>query len=136
MVRTVLIPIDDSDRSTEALRFAFDAQPDAQFVALHVREPIYGGLLPHQSGGDEAVGDEVEELLDRARGVAEEHGVSLETVTAEGKPSAEIVDYAEDNPVDSIVMGSHGRQGASRVLLGSVAETVTRRSPVPVTVVR
>jgi len=44
--------------------------------------------------------------------------------------------YAEDLDVDHIVMDSHGRSGASRVLLGSVAETVTRRSPVSVTIVR
>jgi nucleotide-binding universal stress UspA family protein len=43
---------------------------------------------------------------------------------------------AEDHDVDGIVMGSHGRSGISRVLLGSVAETAVRRAPCPVTIVR
>jgi nucleotide-binding universal stress UspA family protein len=46
------------------------------------------------------------------------------------------VDYAAEHDIDHIVVGSHGRTGASRILLGSVAETVARRSPVPVTIVR
>ena len=48
----------------------------------------------------------------------------------------EIIGFAEDNDVSHIVIGSHGRTGASRVLLGSVAQTVVRRAPTPVTVVR
>jgi nucleotide-binding universal stress UspA family protein len=47
-----------------------------------------------------------------------------------------IVTYADENDVDHVVLGSHGRKGLTRVLLGSVAEAVVRRSPVPVTVVR
>lgn len=135
MTERILVPIDDSDRSTEAMGFAFDAQPEATFVALHVHEPVYGEGFSWR-GGDEEQEDDVERLFAHAREIADEHGVSLETVTSEGKPSDEIVEYVEGNPIDAIIMGSHGRQGASRVLLGSVAETVTRRSPVPVTVVR
>ena len=44
--------------------------------------------------------------------------------------------YAEENDIDHIVVGSHGRGGVSRMLLGSVAETVARRSSVPVTIIR
>lgn len=134
MAERILVPIDDSDRSTEAMEFAFDGNPDATFVALHVHEPVYGeGFAWRERDDDDA---DVEQLFAHAENLAEKHGVALETVSSEGKPSDEIVEYAEENPVDSIVMGSHGRSGASRVLLGSVAETVTRRSPVPVTVVR
>lgn len=136
MSETILVPIDDSERSTEALEFAFDSHPDATFVALHVHEPVYGEGFAWHETEDEADEDDVERLLARVREFANEHCETLETVTSEGKPSEEIVEYAEGNPVDAIVMGSHGREGASRVLLGSVAETVTRRSPVPVTVVR
>jgi nucleotide-binding universal stress UspA family protein len=53
-----------------------------------------------------------------------------------GDPANEIVAYAEETDVDHIVVGSHGRSGLSRVLLGSTAEKVVRRSPVPVTVVK
>ncbi|WP_122088319.1 universal stress protein [Halalkalicoccus subterraneus] len=135
MVERILVPIDDSDRSTEALEFAVERNPEATFVALHVHEPVYGEGFAWRER-DEKGDDDVERLFERVEGLAEKHGIALETVTSEGKPSDEIVEYAEENPVDAIVMGSHGREGASRVLLGSVAETVTRRSPVPVTVVR
>ncbi|WP_336345342.1 universal stress protein [Halalkalicoccus ordinarius] len=134
MAETILVPVDDSERSTEALEFALENDPDARFVVIHVHEPVYGESLAGQEIETERTG--ADELFEQARGLAEERGVELETVTAEGTPSAAIVEYAENNPVEKIVMGSHGREGASRVLLGSVAENVTRRSPVPVTVVR
>jgi nucleotide-binding universal stress UspA family protein len=75
-------------------------------------------------------------VLDEAEARAEEHGVPVHRETIVGVPSRAIVEWAEENEVDGVVIGSHGREGVSRVLLGSVAETVVRRSPVPVTVVR
>lgn len=134
MAETILVPVDDSERSTEALEFALENDPDARFVVIHVHEPVYGESLAAQETETERTG--AEELFEEARALAEERGVELETVTGEGTPSEAIVEYAENNPVEKIVIGSHGREGASRVLLGSVAENVTRRSPVPVTVVR
>jgi nucleotide-binding universal stress UspA family protein len=137
MTETILVPIDGSERSTEALEFALDDHPDARFVAIHVHEPIYGESYTwREEEGEEPDRQEAEEVFADARSVAEGYGVELETITGEGTPSEAIVEYAEENSVDRIVMGSHGREGASRVLLGSVAENVTRRSPVPVTVVR
>jgi nucleotide-binding universal stress UspA family protein len=53
-----------------------------------------------------------------------------------GKPARAIVEYADDHDIDQIVMGSHGRSGVTRILLGSVAESVVRDSTVPVTVAR
>lgn len=136
MAERILVPIDDSDRSAEALEFAFDRNPKATFVALHVHEPVYGEGFAWHEGKEESRDGDVEELFARVEEIAQRHSRDLETVSSEGKPSEEIVEYAEENPIDAIVMGSHGRSGASRVLLGSVAETVTRRSPVPVTIVR
>jgi nucleotide-binding universal stress UspA family protein len=52
------------------------------------------------------------------------------------RPARAIVDYAEEHDVAHTVVGSHGRTGVTRVLLGSVAENVMRRAPCPVTVVR
>jgi nucleotide-binding universal stress UspA family protein len=137
MAETILVPIDDSERSTEALEFALENDPDARFVLIHVHEPVYGESFAWREAKDGTEDEpDAERLFEEASSIAAEYGVELETVTAEGTPSAAIVDYAENNPVEKIVMGSHGREGASRVLLGSVAENVTRRSPVPVTVVR
>jgi nucleotide-binding universal stress UspA family protein len=60
----------------------------------------------------------------------------LETEIVMGRPARAIVEFAEANEVDGIVLGSHGRDRVAQVLLGSTAETVVRRAPCPGTVVR
>lgn len=62
--------------------------------------------------------------------------VALETTTVEGSPAREIVDHATRSGCDIVVMGTHGRSGVDRLLLGSVAERVVRSSPIPVLSVR
>lgn len=137
----VLVPIDDSDPAREALEHAATTSPDVEITALHVVEPSvaaprredgpYGVQLP--ATADE---DRLEAVFEPARAFADEHDVSLRTEVLVGPPARSIVQFATDADVDRIVIGSHGRTGVSRVLLGSVAERVVRRAPVPVTVVR
>lgn len=62
--------------------------------------------------------------------------VSVETNLTEGPPAKEITGYAERSDCDVIVMGTHGRSGVNRLLLGSVAERVVRSSTVPVLTIR
>jgi len=66
----------------------------------------------------------------------EEIGVEVETVVLEGKPAEKIVEYAEENDIDLVIMGTTGKSGLDRILLGSVAERVVKLSHVPVLVVR
>ena len=80
--------------------------------------------------------ERTQKVLDEAEARAAEHDVTVTAETVIGMPSRAIVEWAENNDIDGIVIGSHGRKGVTRVLLGSVAESVVRRSPVPVTVVR
>lgn len=80
--------------------------------------------------------DEGEAAVADIRDRAESAGVPVETAVLEGSPSREIVRYAEDQGCDLIVMGTHGRGGIDRLLLGSVAERVVRASEVPVLTVR
>lgn len=61
---------------------------------------------------------------------------SVQEFLPAGDPATEIVNAAKEWPADIIVLGSHGRGGVSRALLGSVAEAVTRHAPCPVLVVR
>lgn len=61
---------------------------------------------------------------------------TIETEILEGTPSREIVTYAARTPCDLIVMGTHGRAGLGRLLIGSVAERVVRSSTVPVMTIR
>jgi nucleotide-binding universal stress UspA family protein len=63
-------------------------------------------------------------------------GLTVVTETVEGNPYEEILEYASKRGIDMIIMGTHGRTGLDRVVMGSVAERVVRRSPVPVLTVR
>lgn len=138
----ILVPIDESELSTQALERALETYPDDEIVVLHVVDPVQA-VYRAEGGGPSAA----EEWIERERDVADrllaeaesvagarDRDVRIETVV--GKPGRKIVEYAEERDVDHVVMGSHGRKGLPRFLLGSVAETVIRNSPVDVTVVR
>jgi len=136
----ILVPIDGSPMAKQALEHALSMHPDAQFTILYVidyiEESYSAWALVGADKLRERAEERAEELFEEAEDIAEEHSVEIETRTAVGDPSREIVAYAEDHDINQIVMGSHGRSPMSRILLGSVAEDVTRRAPVPVTVVR
>jgi nucleotide-binding universal stress UspA family protein len=80
------------------------------------------------------VQQEAEAALARVRAMAE--GVPLETVVLDGKPAAQIVKFAEESKIDLIVIGTQGKRGLERLLLGSVAEQVIRMAPCKVLVVK
>ncbi|QZA89273.1 universal stress protein [Salinarchaeum sp. IM2453] len=133
----VLVPIDGSDPAEQALQHAVDYDPDA-VVVIHVIDPAVGLRTGEAYTSYDQFLDagkqRANSLFARASEIVPDE--LLETDTVIGSPAREIVSYAEENDIDQIVLGSHGRSGISRILLGSVAEGVTRRAPVPVTVVR
>ncbi|WP_254546022.1 universal stress protein [Halomarina pelagica] len=140
-MRHVLVPIDGSEPSERALEHVASAFPDARLTLLTVIDPSSGFATGANAPGTaevwyETVRERAEEQLAAAREEAESRGMTVETIVETGRPAATIVDYAEREAVDQIVMGSHGRRGVSRLLLGSVAESVIRHSSIPVTVVR
>jgi nucleotide-binding universal stress UspA family protein len=140
----VLVPYDESKGSQHALEHALDQYPDATITLLHVIDlvdagyssPVDGTLPGFWEEWFESEQEASERLFEDAREKAGDADVDLATESVVGRPTRAINDYAEDNDVDHIVMGSHGRSGVTRVLLGSVAEGVVRRAPVPVTIVR
>lgn len=140
----VLVPVDDSERSDAALEFALSTYPEATITTLHVIDPAEPrGAVALEAGAPEMYDElrtrqeEVADgILEEAADRADDHGVSIETERMVGSVEHSIVEFADDRDVDHVVIGSHGRTGASRVLLGSVAETVARRASVPVTIVR
>ncbi|MFC7132785.1 MULTISPECIES: universal stress protein [Salinibaculum] len=142
MVDRVLVPVDGSEQADIACEFVFDTFPDATLVLLHVVNPAeasYGAQVSIPTASEEWYENEkarAQREFDDIVARADERGIETETVIEVGKPTTFIVDFAEENDIDHVVMGSHGRKGVSRILLGSVAETVVRRSAVPVTVVR
>lgn len=144
MGQHVLVPVDGSSESEQALDYALNQLPEPTITLLHVVNPVgsFGysddehfdlQAYREQTDQKEAAG---EELLEQYRDVASERGVEVETILKTGQPAREILEVIDANDVDHVVMGSRGRSGIGRVLFGSVAEAVTRRSSVPVTIVR
>ena len=135
----VLVPVDGSDPADAALEYAIEQFGDEEITALYVIDPVDGATTWGPGSGDDwlaAAEERAEGLLEDAAARAGEAGVDIETDSTVGRPARTIVEYADEAGFDHVVVGSHGREGISRVLLGSVAETVVRRSSVPVTVAR
>jgi len=142
MGKRILLPIDKSSHAKRACDLAIDLFPDATLVLLHVVDPAEASFSAEAAvpnipdGWYEKEKERAEQHFGEIAEMAAEAGIETERVLEVGKPAQTIVDTIEDEGIDHVVMGSHGRQGVSRLLLGSVAETVVRRSPVPVTVAR
>lgn len=139
-MQKILVPIDGSEQAWEALDYAADEFPSATIVLVHVIDPVEAGysttatMAGYSEAWYEQAQERAEDLFERAE--EELSDQATESYTEVGRPSRVIVESIEEHDIDQIVMGSHGRSGVSRILLGSVAETVVRRSPVPVTIVR
>lgn len=140
MGNRILLPVASVDHGHDACDLASELFPDSTAVLVHVINPsdagysseaavpgVSDGWYDQQEARAESLFDELEDSLE---GMAVERHIEL------GQPAQTIVDVIEREDIDHVVMGSHGRRGVARLLLGSVAETVVRRSPVPVTVAR
>ncbi|MFW6318449.1 MAG: universal stress protein [Halorubrum sp.] len=139
MYSKILVPTDGSPASDAAIEHAIDLarQYDATLHALYVVDGAAYSTL--EAGADvvvDALEAEGEEATRRVAAAAEEEGVECETTIATGTAYRSIRDYVDDNDIDVIVMGTHGRKGLDRYLLGSVTERVVRTSDVPVLTVR
>jgi nucleotide-binding universal stress UspA family protein len=139
MYSDILVPTDGSDASTAALDHALSlaSQYDARIHALYVVdwEP-YGLVEEGKSVIVDTLHDEGSAAVARVEEEAETVGVDVRTSVVEGDIHRRILDYASEEGVDLIVMGTHGRRGLDRLLIGSVTERVVRSSPVPVLTVR
>ncbi|WP_416841227.1 universal stress protein [Haloferax sp. DFSO52] len=137
----IIVPIDGSAGSS---RVAIHAAKLANVhgAELHgvyvVNAGSFAGLPMESSweGLDDLLRSDAKAALELVERAAEREGVPVETHILEGSPSREIVEFAERGECDLIVMGTHGRGGIDRLLLGSVAEKVVRASSVPVLTVR
>jgi universal stress protein A len=134
-LRTILHPTDFSENSAMALRLACSLARDhgARLVLLHVLPPplvvFEGGVVPEPSW-------DYPDLHHKFRNLTPgDVQVATEPHVVEGDPATEIVRLAKKLPCDMIVMGTHGRRGLCRLLMGSVAESVLRNAPCPVLIV-
>ena len=128
-IRTILQPTDFSDRSEHAFRLAWSLARDhgARLVLLHV-------VVPTEDPWMQPDRNEVRKQLNELPAPGAE--VRVERQLTEGIPATEILRVAAETHSDLIVMGTHGRTGLSRTLMGSVAEQVVRRASCPVLTVK
>jgi nucleotide-binding universal stress UspA family protein len=145
-VTRVLVPIDFSPSARAALEYGtfLAGRLGAGLDVLHVWEPPgYVGpdalaLLPVSQGtpGWEQTRTDVSREVEHFLAKADARPAQLSVQVQAGEPSDTILRVAQDGGADLIVMGTHGRTGLSRLLIGSVAEAVLRRSTCPVLTVR
>lgn len=137
-IRTILFPTDFSDPSRAAFGFACSLARDygAELVIAHVAGPPVlmsaNGVLPPIP-----VESDSDRLREELLGLTPpDPRVRTRRELAEGDAVHEILRLAGEAKADLIVMGTHGRSGVGRVLMGSVAEAVLRKAPCPVLTVR
>jgi len=137
-IHTILHPTDFSDRSEFAFRLACALARDyeARLILLHVMTSpviVYGeGVVPPLSLEDDR--ERWEEELHRLG--ASDPSIHVEHRLEEGDSVTQILAVAKETSADLVVIGTHGRTGLSRLLMGSVAEQVVRKAPCPVLTVR
>jgi len=137
----LLVPVDGSEPSSAAVRLAVDVarRYGGEIVLCHVLDiasivALSGSMTMDPSIAVEAQRSLGEELLKATAAEVGAKGVPVSAEFLEGEVVAQILDLARAKGVDAIVMGSHGRSGIARALLGSKTEGVLRRSPIPVLV--
>lgn len=150
MFRRILVPVDGSPCANRGLREALELarEQKATVVLLHVvDETVIAQSLATidymPEGGFDALVDALRlagrKILARAAGTLAKHGIEAKLVLCEtmGQPVADvIVAQARKARADVIVLGTHGRRGLARMVMGSDAEGVVRTSPMPVLLVR
>ena len=139
-IRNLLVPVDYCRNSEAAMAYAVSLarEHSTEIHLVHVYEPTFAYV-------DEGAGvvplpvvppADLNEARARLERIKPTEDVKFRREFLVGSPVNELVDYANKNAIDLIVMGTHGRTGLSRLLMGSVAEGVMRRSGCPVLTVR
>ncbi|MBI1313313.1 universal stress protein [bacterium] len=137
-LKRILVPVDFSATSNKAFDYALSLARafEAEVTALHVLEDpiLYAPTTDavYRQAFERTIQSKLEELLNR-HGT---EGVQVSSELRQGSPFLEIVQYAETESCDLIVMGTVGRGPIQHMLMGSVAEKVVRKAPCPVLVVR
>jgi nucleotide-binding universal stress UspA family protein len=143
MFHRIVVPTDFSGCSEEAWKLArrLAAAPGSELVLAHVltEVPLYGeGVLNIETARKVREGARhwAETTLEDWVGKARAEGLSARSTILTGVPHQEIVALAQDERADLVVIGTRGRGGINRALLGSVADRVVRLAPCPVLTVR
>jgi nucleotide-binding universal stress UspA family protein len=138
-IRKILVPIDDSGFSLNAAQYAtkFAKEENAQLICIHVIASIPYWYAPPEYRED--VKKKVESWFNIVKDIAKTEGIAkvkTEIFMDANSVIGSIIDYATNENVDLIVIGTRGRTGLKRFLLGSVADGVVQHAHCPVLLVR
>ncbi len=139
-INTILCPVDFSDASRKAVQYAkeFAAGMGASVHLLNVVEPrpmavdITLNYVPLEEDLEKAAIEDLKLILQELT----QAGLKAECSIEFGNPSDVILEKADELDVNLVIMGSHGKKGLSRFIMGSVAETVVRKANCPVLIVK
>jgi nucleotide-binding universal stress UspA family protein len=141
MIKKILIPTDGSDYSLRAAEFGIYLAKvfGAEVITIYVVDAVILEEIAKTSEKtvvERELKEKGECYLNYVTRLAEKEDLKAEAILARGEPHDQIVHYAKSLGVNLIVMGTYGRRGADRILIGSVAERVIEYAPCPVLVVR
>ncbi len=137
----ILIATDGSENTRNSVDYGVELAKisGAKLYAIYVVDTAAFASIPMDAAWENMYGllkKEGEEAVAYVNDIAKKEGVEVESIILEGHPAEQIVKLTQDESIDLVVMGTLGKSGLERFLLGSVAEKVMRTSKVPVMVVR
>ena len=138
MYENILLPFDGSEGAAEVLHHASELAhwADATIQVLYVADSTRDSVTVVDGQTVDTLVQQGEDLVDEAAKTLDTLRVSYDTDVVQGNPAPTIVEYAERYDQDLVIMPTHGREGISRYLVGSISEKVVRLSSVPVLTVR
>jgi nucleotide-binding universal stress UspA family protein len=146
MYKRIIVPVDGSDTSnlglSEAIAFAKDQGATLRLVHIvedRIISDTVDGTGVYADNFIEALREGGKSILEKAEAESKKYGVKAESVMLEhfgGQAAGLIIEEAKNWKADLIVLGTHGRKGITRLVLGSSAEEVVRTAPVPVLLIR
>lgn len=140
-IKKILIPTDGSDYSIRAaeLGISMAKMLGAQVMIVYVIDTVVLDQIAKVSQREDVereLKQDGERYIHYVLGLAEKQGVKAASLIAKGRPFEQVVNLAKGLGMDLIVMGTYGRRGAERILIGSVAERVIEYASCPVLVVK
>lgn len=143
MYKKILLPTDGSEHAARAAEHALwiAHKSNAKLTIISVIESTFIVGLPSADVTDEIrdmLKTEAQKHINKIQKLAEEKGynVNMELVVKEGSPATTILKYAKEEDIDLIIMGTSGKSGIDRLLMGSVAQNIIKSSKCPVLVVQ
>lgn len=140
-IQKILIPTDGSDHSVCAAEFGISIAKtlDAQIMVVNVIDEVVlnqFSKVTQRENVEQELKQDGQRYIKYILGLAEKECVKGDSLLTKGRPFEQIVHLAKDLNIDLIVMGTSGRGGADKILIGSVTERVIEYSPCPVLVVK